>query len=313
MPIPYRYKIKFRYFYIMFSKYKNYFLLHLIVFIYGFTGILGALITIPSGNLVWLRMMIGFAGIFIYLVFAKVPLKISLINAVKFILTGMIIATHWVFFFEAIKVSTVSVTLATLSSATLFTALLEPLIFRRKIIPYELVFGFIVIIGLFMIFSFESKYRLGIFYTLFSSAMASLFTVINGTFAKKYEPAVVSVYEMLGGVIGISIYFLITSGLNLQLFDISFSDLIYLLILGIICTAFALVVSIKIMEELTPYTVTMAINLEPVYGIILAFLFFGEKEQMTTGFYAGAILILATIFVNGWFKSRREKIAANSN
>lgn len=297
----------------MLKKYKNYFLLHLIVFIYGFTGILGALITIPSGNLVWLRMMIGFAGILIYLLIVKISLRVSFINFFKFLIIGMIIATHWVFFFEAIKVSTVSVTLATLSSATLFTALLEPLIFRRKIIPYELIFGVIVIIGLFMIFSFESKYRLGIFYTLFSSAMASLFTVINGTFAKKYEPAVVSVYEMLGGVIGISLYFFLTSGLTFQLFDLSFSDLIYLLILGLICTAFALVVSIKIMKELTPYTVTMAINLEPVYGIILAFLFFGEKEQMTTGFYAGAILILATIFVNGWLKSRREKMPENSN
>jgi drug/metabolite transporter (DMT)-like permease len=296
----------------MINKYKNLLLLHLIVFIYGFTGILGALITIPSDNLVWYRMMIGFVGIAVYVFLKKALQSISYKEAGQFLLTGIIIALHWIFFFEAIKVSTVSVTLATLSSATLFTALLEPLFFKRRIIPYEAVFGVIIIIGLYMIFSFEPEYRQGIIYTLFSSLMASLFTVINGKFAVKYNAPTVALYEMIGGFLAITIYFVLTSNLNLSILQVSANDLFYLLILGIICTAFAFIVSISIMKELTPYTVTMTINLEPVYGIILAFMIFGETERMTNGFYIGTVLILSTIFANGWFKNRarRKEIAS---
>ena len=290
----------------MIDQYRNLLLLHLIVFIYGFTGILGALITIPSENLVWYRMLIAVIGIFAYLKFKKIILIVSFKNLLKFLVTGLIIASHWIFFFEAIKVSNVSVTLACLSSATLFTALLEPLIFKRRLIGYEAIFGLVIILGLYLIFNFETKYKLGIFYTLFSAFMASLFTVINGTFASKHEPAVVSVYEMLGGFIGISIYFALSSKTDLRIFEVPSIDVIYLLVLGLICTAFAFVVSINIMRELTPYTVTMAINLEPVYGIILAFFIFGEAERMTTGFYIGTIIILLTIFTNGYLKIRKR-------
>jgi drug/metabolite transporter (DMT)-like permease len=291
----------------MLKKQKNLFLLHLIVFIYGFTGILGALITIPSDNLVWYRMLIAVIGIAGFVYIKKVLQPLNYISIGKFLATGLIIALHWIFFFEAIKVSTVSVTLATLSSATLFTAILEPIFFKRRIKIYELLFGVVIIIGLFLIFNFESKYRLGITYTLFSSLMASLFTVINGKFASKYNPATVALYEMTGGFLGISLFFIVTSKFSAELFDVSASNMGYLLALGLICTAFAFIVSISIMKELTPFTVTMAINLEPVYGIILAYLIFKEAEKMTPGFYIGTIIILGSIFLNGYIKSRIRK------
>jgi drug/metabolite transporter (DMT)-like permease len=291
----------------MFAKHKNILLLHLIVFIYGFTGILGALITIPSDLLVWHRMLIAVVGIAAYVFVKKRLQALDIKTLLKFFATGIAIALHWIFFFEAIKVSTVSVTLATLSSATLFTAVLEPLLFKRKLKPYELFFGLMIIFGLYLIFSFESQYRLGILYTLFSSLMASLFTVINGKFASKYEPGTVALYEMLGGFGILSLYFLFTTGLSPEMFNISQSDAIYLLLLGIVCTSFAFIVSISIMKEITPFTVTMTINLEPVYGIILAFIIFGASEKMTGGFYIGTILILSTIFANGWMKNRERK------
>lgn len=291
----------------MLQQYRNYLLLHLIVFIYGFTGIFGALITIPAVNLVWVRMLIAGICIFLYLWWKKIDFKDSLQNLLKYTGTGVIVAIHWIFFYEAIKVSNVSVTVACLSSATLFTAIIEPIVFKRKLYWYEALFGLIIMAGLFMIFKVETQYKLGILYTLFSSFMASLFTVINGTFAKKYDAAKVSAYEMLGGFIAISIYFLIIQVDFSALIHISAMDMLWLMLLAVICTAFAMVANITVMKELTPYSVTMAINLEPVYSIILAYWIFGEKEQMTSGFYIGTIVILATIFANGYIKSRAKR------
>jgi drug/metabolite transporter (DMT)-like permease len=290
----------------MIQHYKNYLLLHFVVFIYGFTGILGALITIPAVNLVWVRMLIAGICIFLYLWWKKIDFKDSLRNLSKFTATGVIVAIHWIFFYEAIKVSNVSVTVACLSSATLFTAIIEPIIFKRKLYWYEALFGLIIMAGIFLIFKVETKYKLGIIYTLFSSFMASLFTVINGTFAKKYDAAKVSAYEMLGGFIAITIYYIIIQVDFKALINISVMDMFWLLLLAIVCTAFAMVANITVMKELTPYSVTMAINLEPVYSIILAYWIFGEKEQMTTNFYVGTIIILATIFTNGYIKSRNK-------
>jgi len=269
---------------------------------------LGALIPISAEKLVWFRMLIAVFGIFFFAkIIKKINLKIPIFLVIKFILTGLIIALHWITFFGAIKVSNVSVTLACLASATLFTALLEPLVFKRKLIGYEIIFGIIVIIGLYLIFHFETQYKLGIIYSLISAFLASVFTVINGTFAKKHEPSVVSVYEMFGGFIGITIYFFATFQLDKTIFQISYIDAIYLIILGTICTAFALIVSITVMKELTPYSVIMAINLEPIYGIILAFFIFGEKEYMSSGFYIGTLVILLTLFINGYLKNKARR------
>ena len=219
---------------------------------------------------------------------------------------GVIVALHWVFFFEALKVSTVSVTLATLASATLFTSILEPIFFRKKIVAYEIIFGLVVIAGLLLIFSFETKYKLGIIYSLFSAFLASLFTTINGIFiADKGSPIKITLYEMLGSVVIISLYLMGSGNFTfdtLSLFnegiDTFWLDLIYLLILGVICTAVAFVVSVDVMKKLTPFTVSISINMEPIYAIILALLFFGESEKMSWGFYLGAAMVMTTIFGN---------------
>lgn len=291
----------------MITKYKNLLLLHFVVFIWGFTGILGALITIPSENLVWHRMVIALSGMFLFLKISKIPLKISKGDLIRFLLTGLIIALHWITFFEAIKISNVSVTLACLSSATFFTAFLEPLFYKRKIIFYEMILGVVVIVCLYMIFQFESKYQNGILLTLFSALMSSLFTVINGTYAKKHEAGTVAFYEMIGGITGITLFFVATSKFDAGIFQVPAKDWVWLVILGTICTAFALIASIKVMKELTPYTVTMAVNLEPVYGIILALFIFKENELMSNGFYFGTAILIGSIFLNGYLKSKPPK------
>ena len=290
----------------MINTSKNTLLLHLIVFIWGFTGILGGLITISSKNMVWYRMMIALVVIFIYIKTVGIKIKLSLPTKMSFLATGIIIALHWIFFFEAIKVSTISVTLACLSSATLFTAILQPILQKQKILFYEIFLGVLVVLGLLIIFKFETQYTRGILYTLFSSFMASLFTVINGQFAKKHNPSQVAFYEMTGGFGAITIYLLLSANFGFSALSIGLEDSLYLIILGTFCTAFALIASISVMKELSPFTVTMTTNLEPVYGIIMAYLFFDQKEKMSAEFYVGTIVILGSIFFNGFLKDKKS-------
>jgi len=289
---------------------KDYVKLHAVILVWGFTGILGKVITVSSTSIVWYRTFLAFLALALYLIIRKQSFKIPQKTFWQYLGVGVIVALHWVFFFEALKVSTVSVTLVTLSSATLFTAILEPLIYRKKIVIYEMLFGLVVIAGLLMIFNYETQYQLGIIYSLISAFLVSLFTTINGIFvAKKGSPTLITMYEMLGSAVIITLFFAATGSLNLETLSLMnngtetfWADLFYLLILSIVCTAIAFVVSVDVMKRLSPYTVTISVNMEPVYAIILALIFFGESEKMSMGFYFGSALIMATIFGNGIMK-----------
>lgn len=283
-------------------------LLHFIVLIFGFTGIIGKFITIDSQSLVWWRMFIAFVSLGTYMAYKRFSIRANLRTALTLVATGVVIAAHWVTFFEAIKVSTVSVTLACLSTAALFTALIEPIFFKRKISGTELLMGLVIVGGLVLIFSFESEYAWGITLGLISAFLAASFTVLNGVFIRHHRPSKISFYEMLGGILVLSAYLAYSGKANAGLFALSHSDLIWLLILGTICTAFAFVASVKVMETLTPFTVSLSINLEPVYGIILAWFIFGESEKMTIGFYLGAFVILATVFTNSYLRRKKRKL-----
>jgi drug/metabolite transporter (DMT)-like permease len=286
---------------------KNLLLLHLVVLIFGFTAILGKLITIPSDQLVWYRMFFATCSLAVYLVLMKKSFKMKRIGILKTIGVGFIIAAHWVFFFEAIKQSNVSIALAATATGSLFTALLEPIFFKRKLHFYELLLGSIVLLGLYFIFQFETDNSLGIWLGVLAAFLASLFTVMNGQLIKQYDSTIISFYELGGGVIAITMYFLIFSRSSLPNFQLSSSDWLWMLVLAIVCTAFAFVASVKVMEELTPFTVSLSINLEPIYGILLALLIFGESEKMSPGFYIGTSLILCSLFLNVWIKRRLKK------
>lgn len=292
-------------------KYRNPILLHFVILIWGFTGILGKIISIDSNFIVLYRMSIAFVSLLSFFMITRRSLREEGANMLRYLLTGFIIAAHWAFFFESLKVSTVSVTLTCLASTSLFVAFIEPLLFKRKIDVLEVVFSSIVILGLFMIFSFETDYALGILYALISAFCAALFGTLNGLFIRRGSAFRISIYEMLGGMIGIALYsFLNGSLLNLPFPDLN--DWFFLLILGIVCTAFAFVVSVEVMKTLTPFTVSISINMEPIYAIILALLFFGNEELMSPGFYAGAVLIFLTVMSNGIYKSPRGKRLINA-
>lgn len=288
----------------MLQRYKHHLLLHFIVFIWGFTAILGKLITFSPQSIVWWRMLIAVSALVVYALFLRKNLKVSGRRGLSFLGVGVIIALHWICFFRAIKVSNISVTLACLSTGALFASVLEPVFFRRRFNWYELLLGLLVIAGLYMIFTFESGYREGMAYSVLAAFLAALFTVINGLYVKNHDAVVITIYEMLGGLAGVSIFIALSASAPLLPAAYALSDFIYLIVLGVVCTAFAFAASVGVMKTLKPYTVVLAVNMEPVYGILLAWCMFGDDEKMTPGFYLGAAVIIVTLVVNGIIKSR---------
>lgn len=274
---------------------RDFLQLHFIVLLFGFTAVLGKLITIDAMELVAWRMGLAALGMAVLLFFIKPSFNIPQKTLLQIIGTGVIVAIHWIFFFLAVKVSNVSVTLGCMASGTLFTSILEPLFEKRKIWWVEVVIGLVIIFGLYIITQFAFNYYLGIAYALFSAFMAVLFGVINKQFVKNHHPLVISFTEMVTGSIAIVI-FAFLAGINFTpISEIPNSDWQWLLVLAWICTAYAFLGIVHLLKRLSAYSVSLAINLEPVYGIILAYLIFGESEKMDTGFYLGAIIILLAV------------------
>ena len=285
---------------------KSYLHLHVIVFIWGFTAILGKLISLEALDLVWYRMLFASVIMTFVVLFNKEKIKVPFNVLVGFIVSGIIIAAHWLTFYQAIKVSNVSITLACLSTGAFFASILEPIFYKRKVIWYELLFGLIVVVGLGIIFNVETKYTTGIYLAVTSAFLSALFSVINGKYAKEYDPNVISLYELSSGVFFLSIYLFFAGSFTPAFFALSVNDLIWLFLLSSICTAYAFSASVKVMKFLSPFTVMLTINLEPIYGIILALLIFDDTEEMTPLFYVGAIIILATVIANGIVKSYKK-------
>ncbi|MBX9806925.1 MAG: DMT family transporter [Flavobacteriaceae bacterium] len=281
---------------------KSYLNLHLIVFIWGFTAVLGALITIEADALVWYRMGIAAVFLFLFILFKKKSFQIPIKEFFKLFFVGLLIALHWIFFFEAIHVANVSITLAVFSLGAFLTSILEPVFYGRKVLWYEVFFGLIIIAALAMILQVEMHYFAGMMLALASIIIGVLFTLMNGKLIEKHEPSVITFYEFLAGVFFITIYFLFTNKFNVDFFILTASDWVYLLILSSICTAYAFTASVKVMRILSPYTVMLTTSLEPVYGIFLAYFIIGGKEKMSVEFYIGAVLIVITVILNGILK-----------
>ena len=289
------------------NKFKSLIHFHFIVFIFGFTAILGSLISIDSLELVWYRMAIASIVLLIYAVAFKKQINIPKSLILKLLFSGMIIALHWVTFFKAIKVSNVSITLSVLSLGAFLTSLLEPIFYRRKIILYEIIFGLIVVIGMSLIFKSQFQYIEGILYALVSVFLSVLFGLINGKLINKASSLAISIYELLGGVLLISIILLLSDKINSDFFNLSENDFYWLLILAIVCTAYAFVVSVDVLKHLSPYSLMISINMEPVYGIILAIILLDESNDLSFNFYLGFILIFSSVILNGIFKLKNIK------
>lgn len=290
---------------------KHYLHLHFLVFIAGFTAILGELITIDSFSLVWFRMVIAGLLMFIYIKATKKQLRINRKLLIQLSIAGIIIAAHWITFFESINQSNVSIALAMFSSGAFFASFIEPIFFKRKILWYEICFGIIVILGVFLITQGELKYINGILLGLSSALLSSLFGVINGKFILKHRASVISLYEFASGIVFLSLFILLfNDGFNASFFKLSQNDWIYIIILASVCTAYAFITAVEVMKYISPFTVILSYNLEPVYGITLALILFPEKEQMSSQFYYGAVLVICAVVLDGIvknYKSRRSK------
>jgi len=293
------------------KNYSHLIHLHIIVFILGFTAILGKLISIAAFELVWYRMLIATIALYFILKFRKIKTRVSFKKAFTYLLVGFIVAAHWITFFHAIKVSNVSVTLACLASTTLFTSILEPLVLRRPFYWIEAVLGVFIILGLYLIFEFETQYKWGIFFALISALLAGLFNIVNKKFTQGNNAHLISFYEMLGGFLIISVYIFLFHDIKPGAFSLSYSDLFYLLVLGTVCTAYAFTSIIELMKKISAYLVILSINLEPVYGVIMAYLIFGASEHMTKGFYLGTAIIILCVFLYQPLMRAFHKNAAN--
>lgn len=284
---------------------RYYLHLHLIVFIWGFTAIIGKLVSIDAIPLVWYRMVLASLLLVCYFVLKNRSFALDRISLLKFFSSSILISLHWITFFLAIKVSNVSIAMVVMSTGAFFTSFIEPFFFKKKIRIVEIFLGLTVVGGLYVIFNFESRYALGILYALISSFLGALFSVLNGLFVRKYSASLISLYQILFGALCITLFLLTQGSFSIAFFELRSADWIYLLILSSVCTAYAFVASVKLMRHLTPFTVMLTINLEPVYAIILSLIIFGESEKMNSAFYLGAGLILFVVLLNGALKYMR--------
>ena len=285
---------------------KSHLNLHLIVFIWGFTAILGELISIREASLVWFRMLLATLFLLGYVALTRKSLLLPTRAIFQLVFVGFLIAIHWIFFFTAINVSNVSITLAMFSMGSFFGAILEPLFYRRKMLWYEVFFGLIIMCGLFIIMQVEVRYLKGIGFALFSVFMGVLFTLFNGKLIQKYDSTVITIYEFFAGFLFVTAYLLFGGKFTYAFFDISGRDWMLILVLASVCTAYAFTASVHVMRRLSPYTVMLTTNMEPVYGILLAYFLIGESERMSTSFYIGAAIILVTVILNGIIKNRSK-------
>ena len=289
---------------------KAFLQLHIAVFLAGFTGPLGRLITLNEGLLVWYRMGITTVTLFTWLLLSKRFVKISLSEWLKITGVGAIVALHWVLFYGSIKYANISIALVCFSAIGFFTAFMEPWIEKRKIDFIEVLLGSIAVLGIYLIFHFDPQYKVGIILGILASLLASIFPVLNKRLLKVHSTQIVTSYELAGGFLTLTL--LLPFYINRfppDHFLPSVSDWAWLLVLSLLCTVVAFNLSLAALKKISPFTVNLSYNLEPIYGIFLAFLIYQENKYLSSGFYLGFGLILLTVILQTYrlSKSRFRK------
>jgi drug/metabolite transporter (DMT)-like permease len=275
----------------------NYLILHCIVFIWGFTGILGHVISLEAEQLVWYRMFMAAIALVLYNLLTKQNMLLISGSWKQISLASLFVVLHWVLFFGSIKASNISIGVVCMSTQAFIISLVQPLVKKTRVKFHEIILGLFVIGAMVIIFGFEYKYKTGILLGLASSFFAVLFTILNARLTKELPATVIAGWEMGIGAFLLTVYLLASNKLNALSLELRGYDIYYLLVLSIVCTALAFAVSVNIMKKLSAYTVSLSVNLEPVYTILLALAIFGTKEHMSAGFYAGTAILLLTVLV----------------
>lgn len=294
----------------MLEKYGTFILMHFIILIWGFTGILGKLIHLPPVEIVWFRVIIAAIGIAVALPYLKVSFKLqSKKDLWKLIVVGIFVSLHWVTFYKSIELSTASFGILCLSTTTLHVTWLEPLLMGRKFSPIEFILGLVVIGGIFFVTEDLKSSLPALIYGLVSALFAALFAVGNAKLVETIPSPQISLYEMIVGGVFLTFILLYQGGLNASLFDLRWEDYFWLLFLGIICTSFAFIAIINVVKKLGAFTVSLSINMEPIYTILLAIPILHEHDQLGTRFYFGSLLIIGVVVLNAIIKAKRRKKA----
>lgn len=292
----------------MIASTADYFKLHFVVFLWGFTAILGLLISIPAVEMVFYRTLLAAIGLAVLIFLTQNSFKISKSDFIKIIGTGLIVGVHWITFFASAKVSNASVSLVGFATGSLWTAFLEPFFSRKKIKGFEVVLGLIVVVGLYIIFSFDFRYPLGLALGIASGFTMALFSVFNSKFVQRIHPYTITFYEMIGAFMCTLIFLPLykeTWAFNNQLqLTPTAMDWLYIAILSFVCSVYAYSAGIELLKRLSVFFVQLTLNLEPLYGIIMAVIIFGESEKMQFEFYAGTAIIISAVISYPFLKAR---------
>ncbi|MCC2547984.1 DMT family transporter [Hymenobacter sp. BT175] len=299
---------------------KDYLRLHFIVLLWGFTAILGKLISVPPVELVFWRTLLATAGLAVLLTARRQVWRIPTADALRLLGIGALVAAHWITFFLAARLSSVSVCLAGMATLALWTSLLEPLVLWRRVRAYEVLLGLLTMVGLYLVSQAEFDQLAGLGVAILSAGISALFSVFNSQLVKKHPPLRLTFYEMLGACLSIVLFFPVysryfTEGKGLQL-SLEPADWVWLLLLAGVCTVYAFSTSVELMKRLSAFVINLTINLEPVYGILLAVVLYWFKvpgfrqENMSTGFYLGTLVILFSVLIHPvidqWYQRRRK-------
>lgn len=277
---------------------KAFLQLHAAIFLAGFTGVLGRLIELNEALLVWYRMMFAAVALLILFFTTKKIFKANMLDAFSLIGIGGIIALHWVTFYGSIKYANVSVSLVCFSAIGFFSAILDPIISKRKFEWMEMLLGCMVIIGIYLMFHFDPRFRTGILFGIISSLLAAVFPILNKKMMQKQQPETITLYEMSGGFLILTalLPFYLMYYPSQQILP-TLPDFLWLLVLSLFCTVLAFNLSVRSLSKISPFTVNLSFNLEPVYGIALAFLFFKEYKEVGLSFYIGIAIIFLTVVI----------------
>ncbi|WP_126973892.1 DMT family transporter [Gynurincola endophyticus] len=286
---------------------KSYLLLHIAVILAGFTGVFGKLISLNEGLLVWYRVFFSAVILFVILTLLKVPRTIAFKEKLNIAKVGMLITIHWVFFYASIKYSNISIGVVCYCLTSFFTAIFQPAIDRQRFKISELLLSALTLVGISLIFHFDTSYQSGIILGTISSAFAALYTIYSGRLVKQYDSKVINYYQMIGGTVGLGLLLPV----YLYYFPVEqlvpgWRDTFYLILLALFCTVGLYVIFNEVLRKLSAFTVNLSFNLEPIYAIILAFLFFGESKEVNTSFYIGLFFVMASVVLQTIIASRKK-------
>jgi drug/metabolite transporter (DMT)-like permease len=288
---------------------KTYLKLHFVVAILAFTAILGKLISGSFYSIVLYRTLIASLALLAIILFRKKTIAIGKPAIIKLLGVGFLLGAHWICFFGSAKISTVSISLIAFSTTSFFTSIFEPLINKTKFQKSDLALSILTIIGMAIIFSFETKYLNGILFGILGAILAAIFSILNSKLTNKYDSQVISFYELGSACLLVAVIVLVNlfyTGFDFKIISISTLDLVWIIVLAIGCTVYPYVEMLNLYKKISVFTINLSLNLEPVYGIILAYLFFKQSEIMTKEFYIGGFLVFIPVVLQSYIDKKKS-------